>query len=187
MHFSLADYVLDIAQNAVEANPRSVRVTLAEDGTGTSVVVEDDGVGMSDEELKRALDPFYTNGTKHPRRKVGLGLPFLAQATDQAGGEFAVKSAKGAGTRVSFRFPADNVDSPPLGDVAGLFLAVLCLPGDHEMIVERRRAGSSALDYRLVRSELAEAVGGLERASSLALLREYLASQESDATPQEEE
>jgi hypothetical protein len=178
MHYTLADYVLDIAQNAVEAGSSSVKVLLDEERTGTSVVIEDDGKGMDDEELRRALDPFYTDGKKHARRKVGLGLPFLRQATEQAHGDFAIASKKGGGTRVSFRFPADDVDSPPLGDIPGLFLSALCLPGGHEMVIERRRASPGSLGYRLVRSELSEAVGGLELASSLALLREYLASQE---------
>ena len=58
MHYTLADYVLDIAQNAVEAGSSSVKVLLDEERTGTSVVIEDDGKGMDDEELRRALDPF---------------------------------------------------------------------------------------------------------------------------------
>ena len=180
MHYALGDYVLDIAQNAVEAGSTKVYLLVDEEETGTKVVVEDDGAGMSDEELKRALDPFYTDGRKHAGRKVGLGLPFLVQATEQAGGDFGIKSEKGRGTRVSFRFPLSNVDSPPMGDIPGLFLSLLCLPGGHEMIIERRKAGASGFRYRLTRSELSEAVGGLEKASSLALLREYLASQEED-------
>jgi hypothetical protein len=183
MHYAVADYVLDIAQNAVEARSSRVGVLFEEDGRGTKVVVEDDGVGMDDEELRRALDPFYTDGKKHSRRKVGLGLPFLAQAAEQTGGDFAIESQKGRGTRVSFRFPADNVDTPPLGDIPGLFLSLLCLPGDYEMVVERRKAGEGGLDYRLVRSELSEALGGLELASSLGLLREYIVSQEEEEAP----
>ena len=39
---------------------------------------------MTDEELKKAVDPFYTDGLKHKKRKVGLGLPFMIQAVQQA-------------------------------------------------------------------------------------------------------
>jgi hypothetical protein len=42
-----------------------------------------------------------------------------------------------------------------------------------------RRSGPHG-SYELKRSELAEAVGGLERASSLALLKDYLVSMECD-------
>jgi hypothetical protein len=88
-----------------------------------------------------------------------------------------MESEKGAGTKVEFFFPATNVDSPPTGDVPGTIFGLNCLSGSHEMIVRRSSPRGS---YELKRSELAEAVGGLEKASSLALLRDYLASMEYD-------
>jgi hypothetical protein len=177
MHFGLGDYVLDIAQNAVEAGPREVEVDLDESEGAFRVSVRDDGRGMTAEEREKALDPFYTDGTKHARRKVGLGLPFLVQAADQAGGSWAIESTKGAGTKVDFSFPSASVDSPPTGDIPSLISGLLCLPGAHEMIVRRKGPRGS---YELRRSEISEAIGGLERASSLALLKDYLDSQEYD-------
>ena len=179
MHYSLGDYVLDIAQNAVESGAGTVRIDFAETEESFSVAVADDGVGMAEEELARALDPFYTDGKKHARRKVGLGLPFLVQATRQAEGSFRIESEKGKGTTVRFGFPKGNVDAPPLGDLPGLFRAALCLPGSHEMTIRRTRSSpEGSLSYELSRSELSEALGGLERADSLALLLGFLASQE---------
>jgi hypothetical protein len=177
MHYGLGDYVLDIAQNAVEAGSGEVVVELDESDAGFRVAVSDDGRGMTEEERARALDPFFTDGTKHAKRKVGLGLPFLVQAVELSGGRWSIESEKGAGTKVEFSFPAANVDSPPTGDVPSLILGLLCLPDCREMIV--RRSGPRG-SYELKRSELAEALGGLERASSLALLKEYLASMEDD-------
>ena len=185
MHYALCDYVLDVVQNAVEAGSREVRIEFVESADATSVIVSDDGRGMTAAERERALDPFYSDGTKHAKRKVGLGLPFLAQAVAQAGGELSLESEKGVCTKVAFRFPKGNVDCPPQGDVPGLFLSALCLPGGHEMVVRRvmPEAGGGSSEYELRRSELSEAVGGLERASSLALLREYLESQEERSEP----
>ena len=177
MHYALVDYVLDIAQNAVEAGSSEVVVGLDETEAGFRVAIRDNGRGMTEEEKARALDPFYTDGTKHAKRKVGLGLPFLAEAIELAGGEWTLESEKGAGTKVEFDFPSASVDSPPVGDVPSLVFGLFCLPGGHEMIV--RRSGPHG-SYELKRSELAEAVGGLERASSLALLKDYLVSMESD-------
>jgi hypothetical protein len=177
MHFGLGDYVLDIAQNAVEAGSGTVEIDLDETEEAFRVCIRDDGRGMTAEERERALDPFYTDGTKHARRKVGLGLPFLVQAADQSGGRWAIESAKGAGTKVDFSFPSACVDSPPTGDIPSLIAGLLCLPGTHEMIVRRKGPRGS---YELRRSEISEAVGGLERASSLALLNDYLHSQEFD-------
>jgi hypothetical protein len=177
MHYGLGDYVLDIAQNAVEAGPREVILDLDESEDFFRVSVRDDGRGMTAEEKARALDPFYSDGIKHPGRKVGLGLPFLAQAVELAGGRWAIESEKGKGTKVEFAFPSASVDSPPAGEIPSLLLGLLCLPGDHEMLIRRKSPRGS---YELRRSELSEAVGGLERASSLALLRDYLASMEDD-------
>jgi hypothetical protein len=177
MHYGLEDYVLDIAQNAVEAGPSEVIVELAESDALFHVIVSDDGRGMSVDEKARATDPFYTDGIKHARRKVGLGLPFLIQAVELAGGHWSIESEKGVGTKVEFGFPAASVDSPPVGDLPSLILGLFCLPGGHEMIV--RRSGKRG-SYELRRSELADAVGGLERASSLALLKDYLTSMECD-------
>ena len=177
MHYGLEDYVLDITQNAVESGPHEVVVELDESKGGFRVTVSDDGRGMTADEKARAMDPFFTDGTKHARRKVGLGLPFLAQAVDLAGVRWSIESEKGVGTKVDFGFPAESVDSPPVGDLPSLMLGLFCLPGDHEMLV--RRSGSRG-SYELRRSELAEAVGGLERASSLALLKDYLTSMECD-------
>jgi Signal transduction histidine kinase len=177
MHYGLGDYVLDIAQNAVEAGSREVDVELDESEAGFRVVVKDDGCGMSDEQRARALDPFYTDGTKHAKRKVGLGLPFLVEAVELAGGRWSLESEVGVGTKVEFFFPASSVDSPPTGDVASLILGLVCLPGGYEMLVRRSSPRDS---YEVRRSELAEAVGGLERPSGIALARDYLASLESD-------
>jgi hypothetical protein len=181
MHYALGDYVLDIAQNAVEAGSTEVSVDLAETDEETSVAIADNGCGMSEEEIRRALDPFYTDGKKHAARRVGLGLPFLRQATEQAKGTFSIVSEKGKGTRVAFSFPRDNVDSPPLEELPGLFLSLLCLPGEHELVIRRTKdTGGRTLRYELSRRALSEAAGGLERGDSLALLREYLASQEEE-------
>ncbi len=196
MHYALCDYVLDIGQNAVEAGAGMVRIAFDETADETRASVEDNGCGMSGEQVQRALDPFFTDGTKHVKRHVGLGLPFLKQATEQAGGAFSIESEKGKGTRVAFSFPKDNVDSPPMGEIPELFLSLLCLPGDYEMVIRRTRSGGiesgaveprgqkppvlKALSYELSRKELAEAVGGLERVDSLTMLREYLVSQEED-------
>jgi hypothetical protein len=181
MHYALGDYVLDIAQNAVEAGSAEVRVDFDETDEAFSVAIQDNGCGMGDEELARALDPFYSDGKKHAARRVGLGLPFLKQATEQANGSFSIVSEKGKGTRVAFSFPKDNVDTPPLENVPALFLSLLCLPGEHEFVIRRTRGGKKRpLRYELSRRALSEAVGGLERGDSLSLLREYLVSQEED-------
>ncbi len=177
MHFAVCDFLLDLVQNSVEANAGTITVRVAEDGAWLSAAVIDDGKGMDETELKRALDPFYTDGTKHRGRKVGLGLPFLAQAVEQAGGNYELRSRKGAGTELSFRFPAAGVDTPPLGDLPGFFLMALCFDGAYELVIQREGPGPGD-SYELRRSELREALGDFTDAGALVLAEAFLRSQE---------
>ncbi len=183
MHASLCDFVLDIAQNSHEAGASHIKIDFIETEDELSVSVADDGSGMTEEELSKALDPFYTDGRKHAKRRVGLGIPFLIQALEMTGGRHELSSEKGKGTRFGFAFRLDNVDTPPLGDPAALFLAALTMDGDYELEIRRARSagagrGEGPLDYRLSRSELREAAGGLNDAASIVLLRAFLESQE---------
>ena len=94
MHFTLAELVTDITQNACEAGAETVELEIREGGGEFRFLVRDNGKGMSKEELERAVDPFVTDGVKHPNRKVGLGIPFLIQTAEQSGGGWEIMSAK---------------------------------------------------------------------------------------------
>jgi hypothetical protein len=134
---------------------------------------------MDEETLARATDPFATNGVKHAARRVGLGLPFLVQAVEMTGGEFAIDSRLGEGTTVRFAFPAGHIDTPPLGSPAETLLVALRFPGSYELIAERECTGPKGNGgYVVRRSELRDALGDLEDAESVVLLRRFLRSQE---------
>ena len=171
------DTLLDIVQNAFEAGATEVRLGLARRGTRLAAEVCDNGCGMDAATLKKALDPFWTDGAKHPGRKVGLGLPFLKQAAEQCGGEFAIESERGRGTTVRFVFDLANVDAPPTGDVAGTLAALMAWPGERELAVRREEDGRA---YEVRRTELAAALGGLADAGALALLKEYFSANEAE-------
>ena len=175
MHFTLADLVTDITQNAVEAGAETVELDVSENGKEFRFLVRDNGKGMTQEELKRAIDPFVTDGIKHPNRKVGLGLPFLIQTAEQSGGGWDIKSEKGKGTTVTAWFDTANVDMPPVGDICGMFRMILMFNSSAEIILRRKKPDD---EYEIRKSELAEAIGGFENAGSLVLLKEYLESLE---------
>ena len=179
MHFTLADLVTDITQNAVEAGADTVELEVSDGGVEFRFLVRDNGKGMTEEELHRAIDPFVTDGIKHPHRKVGLGLPFLIQTAEQSGGGWDIKSEKGKGTTVTAWFDSGNVDTPPVGDLPGMFRTILMFDSKAEIVIRRKKLQNGAEDeYEVKKSELAEALGGLEDAGSLALLGEYLRSLE---------
>jgi len=182
MHFTLADLVTDITQNGIEAGSSLVELEVSDgalSGSGGEFrfLVRDNGKGMTDEELKRAIDPFVTDGIKHPHRKVGLGLPFLIQTAEQSGGGWDIKSEKGKGTTITAWFDSGNVDTPPVGDIPGMFRTILMFESPAEVIIRRKKLNDES-EYEFRKSELAEALGGLEDAGSLVLLTQYLQSLE---------
>ena len=83
--------VLDITENSVKAGASLIRITV-EASTAKdilSITVEDNGCGMSPEQLAKVTDPFFTTRTT---RKVGLGLSVLKLAAEQTGGTLTITS-----------------------------------------------------------------------------------------------
>ena len=182
MHFTLADLITDITQNACESGAGQVELEVNEKDGVFRFLIKDNGKGMTDEELSKAVDPFVTDGVKHPHRKIGLGLPFLIQTAEQSGGDWDVQSEKGKGTVATALFDTGNIDTPPLGDLPGMFRTILLFEGPGEVIIRRRREGTVQgclpLDYKIRKSELSEALGDFEDAGSMVLLDRYLRSLE---------
>ena len=178
MHATLTDVIADTAQNSIEAGARNIEVSLIEDGTTIAVRIRDDGKGMDEATQKRAFNPFYTEPGKHDKRKVGLGLPILKQMCDETDGGVTLTSAPGAGTTLDYHFSAKHIDLPPMGNLVDMVLTLFNYPGDFELVFTHRRGD---VDYTISRSELDEAVGGLETPDGLSLARDFLASQEYDA------
>ena len=63
-----------------------------------TVVIKDNGCGMTEEQVNHVTDPFFTTRTT---RKVGLGVPFFKYAAESTGGSFTIQSEVGTGTVVT--------------------------------------------------------------------------------------
>ena len=107
--------VLDIAQNSIKAGATLVEITVSKktDENLLTIEINDNGCGMDAEQLEHVIDPFFTSRTT---RKIGLGVPFLKQAAEASGGNFAISSEVNVGTRVNAAFHTDHIDCMPLGD-----------------------------------------------------------------------
>ena len=175
MHASLSDIVADVAANSIEAKAKKVEVSVVEENGMIVLSVKDDGKGMDEATKARAFNPFYTEPGKHDKRKIGMGLPFVKQTCDACGGTVALESEKGVGTTLVCTFEADNIDLPPMGDLASAALSLFTFDGDFELVFRHRRGGG---EYEISRSELKEAVGGFESVEGLSLAKEFLRGQE---------
>jgi len=120
----LSLHILDIAENCVAAAAQEISILIDEDSAKDRLYLEirDNGEGMEEETRSQVLDPFFTTRTT---RRVGLGLPLLAQAARDSGGGLEVDSAPGVGTTVRAEFQLSHPDRKPLGDVAATLGAIL--------------------------------------------------------------
>lgn len=181
MHICIDDYLLDIVQNSFEASSTQVELVLDETENKLTCLIRDNGKGMDAGVQKRVLDPFYSDGIKHTKRKVGLGLPFLSQACEACQGTFALHSEVGVGTTVEFSFNLAHLDAPPMGNLVSTFVALLSHPLAKELVIRRTvstRKGNGT--YSLSKQELEEVLGSLSTSGVLNLLREYINSQEEE-------
>ncbi len=101
--------IVIMLDNAIKYTPTGGRVTLrigVEDGLAT-VLVEDSGVGIPNQELPRIFDRFYRGGQARTQGDgAGLGLSIARWIADVHGATIQVTSTLGTGTRAAVRFPA---------------------------------------------------------------------------------
>ena len=103
--------LLNLLSNAIRFTDRGGKVTIGARGEAGSIifVVEDNGVGMSDEDLARVGEPYFQARASYDRRHggTGLGLSIVKGLVRLHGGEVSIRSRLGEGTRVSVRLPLD--------------------------------------------------------------------------------
>ncbi len=87
-----------------------------EDGR-VSVSISDTGIGMSQEELESAVEPFSTSSAaaelSQPVEGVGLGLAIVKGIVEAHGGQLTIESQPGRGTRVAFTLAAASGRTEP--------------------------------------------------------------------------
>ena len=110
----LKQVLLNLLSNAVKFTPAgSVTCSAEPDTSGVRFRVRDTGIGMTEEELKVALEPFRQVDGAHNRRYegTGLGLPLAKRMTELQGGRFKIESRPAGGTTVSVVFPRASVEA----------------------------------------------------------------------------
>ena len=116
--------VLDIAQNSVRAEASLIQISVDVDEAADTltITIEDNGCGMTKEQVSHVTDPFFTTRTT---RKIGLGVPFFKMAAESTGGSFAIQSEPGTGTKVTAVFGLSHIDRMPLGDMNGTIYTLI--------------------------------------------------------------
>ena len=103
--------LLNILSNAVKFSKQGARIDIraASEGQRLVLEIEDHGIGMTPEELVRAMQPFEqaNSGTARNYGGTGLGLPIAKGLVEAHGGTLTIDSAIGIGTKVRIVLPAE--------------------------------------------------------------------------------
>lgn len=100
----LRQALINIGKNAIESmqNGGVLEIGSASFDGKVSIVFQDTGTGMSEEQIRRIGTPFYS--TKE--HGTGLGMMVSFQIIQNMGGTLDIKSEVGKGTRIHLTFPA---------------------------------------------------------------------------------
>ncbi len=111
---SMRQIMLNLLSNAVKfTRPGGqVIVSVLFNEAGEVVLrVRDTGIGMSEDELKKAMEPYRQIKSVHETGQdgTGLGLPLTRALAEANRAEFKIESAKETGTLVQITFPTTRV------------------------------------------------------------------------------
>ncbi|MFM1873685.1 MAG: Autoinducer 2 sensor kinase/phosphatase LuxQ [Planctomycetota bacterium] len=160
----LRQILLNLVGNAVKFTSRGhVRMRVGVDATDPawlSLVIEDTGIGMSDDQVARLFRPFEQADATVSRRfgGTGLGLSIAGRLVGLLGGRIEVVSRVGHGSTFSFRLPAQVVAAPaaapvtsnaPVGELAGRRVLVVDDGADNRRLFESvlRRSGAEVVTF----------------------------------------
>ena len=157
---------------------RSASALLATDlmpGKYVTVSVTDNGLGMNEEILSRAFEPFFT--TRDVGEGSGLGLSQVYGFVRQSGGHLTVDTAVGIGTTINIYLPRSEVTAPrpaasggaceelPRGDETILIVE------DNELVLDVAVDIVTELGYRiLIASDAGAALDIIARGKPIDLL-----------------
>lgn len=114
MHFT--NVIFNLLDNAVkyrdEERPLDLKITTFDSSDRRlRITVEDNGIGIRKEDLKRIFDKFYrvSTGNRHDVKGFGLGLAYVDKMIRQFNGQITVESDHGKGTKFIISIPLTKI------------------------------------------------------------------------------
>ncbi len=118
VHFS--NLIINLIDNAIkyskEDQPPIIRITTQSTPKSIVIVIEDNGIGMNKETVKRVFEKFYRahTGNLHNVKGFGLGLSYVKTMVEAHGGEIKVDSVLGKGSTFTMEFPLKKLQRQPV-------------------------------------------------------------------------
>lgn len=110
---------LNLISNAMKFTPPGGRISISISVTremGATLIVQDTGIGIAEENLERVLRPFeqVESSLSRSHGGTGLGLPYSKKVIEIHGGTLKLSSVLRRGTTVRVELPAMRVNTLPL-------------------------------------------------------------------------
>lgn len=99
--------LVNLVENAIKYGNEggNIRITSSDDETHYSLCVEDDGIGISEENLPKIFERFYRADKARDRTGSGLGLSIVKWIAELHEGNVTAESELGKGTRMTVTWP----------------------------------------------------------------------------------
>jgi len=110
----LKQIFINLLTNSVKYTPRGGNISMTigiDDSGGLQITIADTGIGMSEEDIPLALEPFsqIADIMSAPSEGVGLGLYLTRSLVEMHGGKLQIDSSLGHGTTVTVHLPRSRV------------------------------------------------------------------------------